>query len=96
MHDVENEEPRKELEAYKRKLLRDPLDPTDNYDPLNYRRHAHDLSLLDIRQHLTKAVTERKASALPLAIQVFNRIQEKAVKQTKLNNYAEVDDNEEV
>lgn len=58
-------------------MLEDSLDPSDSYDPLNYQRHMHDLSIIELKEHLTKAVTDRKAQALPLAIQIFNRIQEK-------------------
>ena len=46
---------------------------------------------MELREELTQAVTERKAKALPLAIEIFNRIQEKAVSRTKLSDYAERD-----
>ena len=56
------------LTRYNARMLDEDIDPNDNYDPVNYKRHAHDASLLDLKEGLTKAVGERKAHALPLAI----------------------------
>lgn len=77
---------RYQLDTYNKHMLEDDLDADDNYDPLNYHRHSHDLSIIELKECLTKAVTDRKAQALPLAIQIFNRIQEKQVSTTKLED----------
>jgi hypothetical protein len=53
---------------YNERMLNEGIDPHDNYDPINYVRHAHDASLHDLKEGLTKAVGDRKAHALPLAI----------------------------
>lgn len=54
-------------------------------------RKAHDLTLHELKEGLTKAVSDRKADALPIAIQIFNRIQDKAVKTTRLDGIADRD-----
>ena len=46
----------------------------ENVDPINYYRTAHDDSILHLKEKLTKAISEKKAEALPIAIQIFNRI----------------------
>jgi len=56
--------------------------PGDTSDPFTHRADAHDMSLHELREELTQAVGERKAQALPLAIQIFNRIQEKVAGTT--------------
>ncbi len=68
----------------------------DLNDPVGHEMKAHDQSLMELRGELTKAISERKAKALPLAIEVFNRIQEKAVSMSKLADYAEKDSDGEV
>ena len=81
------------IKRYNDRMLNDGIDPNDNNDPINYQRKAHDASLIDLKEGLTKAVGERKAHALPLAIQIFNRIQEKTVKVTKLDDFNEEREN---
>jgi len=49
-------------------MLHEPLSPDDNYDPENWDRHAHNQSLLELKEGLTKAVNDKKAQALPIAI----------------------------
>ena len=66
-------------------MLLDPIPYAENVDPINYYRAAHDDSIIDLKSKLTKAIGEKKADALPIAIQIFNRIQEKAVKTTRLS-----------
>ena len=66
-------------------MLYDGVPENDNFDPINYYRKAHDKTLLQLKEGLTKAVGNQKAHALPIAIQIFNRIQEKTVKATKLS-----------
>lgn len=66
----------------------------DNYDPLNWYRQAHDKTLLEMKESLTKAVGDKKEHALPIAIQIFNRIQEKVVKTTKINHTHDDNENE--
>lgn len=78
-----------DLESYSKRILEDPIDPADTYDPINAQAEAHNMSLLDLKEGLTKAVGERKEQALPLAIQIFNRIQEKTVSVTRLDNFAQ-------
>ena len=41
---------------------------------MNYYRAAHDDSIIDLKAQLTKAIGEKKADALPIAVQIFNRI----------------------
>lgn len=72
-------------------MLRGPIDPEDKNDPINLYREAHNKTLFELKEELTKAVTDRKAQALPLAIQIFNRIQDKAVKVIKLDDFAHQD-----
>jgi len=78
VREIDEEEPRQEewetLKKYNDRMLHDGISPDDNSDPINYQRHAHDLSLIELKEGLTKAVTDRKAQALPLAISIFNRI----------------------
>ena len=62
------------LKDYNKKLLDDPIDPEDNCDPVNLRAEAHNATLFDLREGLTKAVGQRKEQALPLAIKIFNQI----------------------
>ena len=66
-------------------MLDDPIPYAENGDPINYMRKAHDDSIMDLKVELTKAIGEKKADALPIAIKIFNRIQDKAVKTTRLN-----------
>ena len=73
-----------EIEKYNNMQYRDPLDTNDSFDPISYQRKAHDTSLLELREHLTKAVSERKAEALPIAISIFNRLQDKVVQTKRL------------
>jgi hypothetical protein len=66
-----NDENSKNMDAlvrFNNRMLNDGIDPHDNNDPINYLRYAHDASLMDLKEGLTKAVGERKANALPLAI----------------------------
>ena len=88
VREIDEEEPRQEewetLKKYNDRMLHDGISPDDNSDPINYQRHAHDLSLIELKEGLTKAVTDRKAQALPLAISIFNRIQDKIVSTTRL------------
>ena len=65
-------------------------------DPVAHQMNAHDKSLHELREELTKAVTERKAKALPLAIEIFNRIQQKAVSRTTIDDYASRNDEGEI
>jgi len=74
------------IRAYNRRMTQSDIDPNDNYDPINYERKAHDTSLLELRENLTKAVSERKAEALPIAISIFNRLQDKVVKTKRLED----------
>ena len=62
------------IDRYNRRLLEEDIHPSDTYDPLNYQRQAHDLSLIDLKRGLTQAVGDRKAESLPLAVAIFNRI----------------------
>ena len=61
-------------------MLENPIPYKENVDPINLYRAAHDNSIIGLKEQLTKAISEKKADALPIAIQIFNRIQEKAVK----------------
>ena len=61
-------------------MLENPIPYKENVDPINLYRAAHDNSIIGLKEQLTKAIGEKKADALPIAIQIFNRIQEKAVK----------------
>ena len=74
------------IDEYNRQLTREGVDPNDNFDPVNYERKAHDMSLLELREGLTKAVSDRKADALPIAISIFNRLQDKVVKTKRLED----------
>ena len=74
------------IETYNNRMTQRGIDPSDNYDPINYERKAHDASLLELRENLTKAVSERKAEALPIAISIFNRLQDKVVKTRRLED----------
>ena len=74
------------IRAYNQRMTQSDIDPNDNYDPINYERKAHDTSLLELRENLTKAVSERKAEALPIAISIFNRLQDKVVKTKRLED----------
>ena len=74
------------IDKYNRQLTREGVDPNDNFDPVNYERKAHDMSLLELREGLTKAVSDRKADALPIAISIFNRLQDKVVKTKRLED----------
>ena len=56
------------LRRYTRRMVHDGPHPDDSYDPYNYYREAHDSTLLELREGLTKAITEKKAQALPIAI----------------------------
>lgn len=87
----EDDEPRREQLARYNKRVRSEIREDDNYDPVNHMRKAHDMTLHELREGLTKAVTGRKEEALPLAIQIFNRIQDKAVKTTRFDDLAAKD-----
>ena len=39
-------------------MVHDGVDLDDSYDPYNYYREAHDSTLLELREGLTKAITE--------------------------------------
>lgn len=38
--------------------------------------YAHDVPLLEMREKLLKAVTEKKAEMLPIAVNIFNKVQD--------------------
>ena len=57
-----------ELSRYNKRLLHEGVRPGDNYDPENLVREAHNMSLLELKEGLTKAVNDKKAQALPIAI----------------------------
>ena len=78
-------EKEKKLHAYLDRMLYDGIPAKDNVDPINYHRQAHDTSIMELKDQLTKAVGEKREEALPIAIKIFNRIQEKAVKTTRLS-----------
>ena len=46
------------LLRYLKREVQDGPDPNDTYDPYNYYREGHDSTLLELREGLTKAVTE--------------------------------------
>ena len=56
------------LRRYVKRMVHDGPHPEDTYDPYNYYKEAHDHTLLELREGLTKAITEKKAQALPIAI----------------------------
>lgn len=61
-------------------------------EPLRYKRQAHDDTVFELRKELMSAVNERKAAALPLAIQLFNKIAAKRVPMTQLGDYSTKDE----
>jgi len=75
---------RDRIERYNAKMRPSEIKGDDNFDPLNYERHAHNNSIFELKEGLMGAINERKANALPLAIQLFNRISAKMVTMTSL------------
>ena len=47
-----------DLLRYNKRMVHDGIDLDDTYDPYNYYREAHDSTLLELREGLTKAITE--------------------------------------
>ena len=47
-----------DLLRYVKRIVHDGPDPDDSYDPYNYYREAHNSTLLELREGLTKAITE--------------------------------------
>lgn len=76
--------------------MRDPIDRENNADPINAEADAHNTTLFDLKEELTKAVGVRKEQALPLAIQIFNKIQEKTVPTTRLENFIQRSESKDV
>jgi len=54
---MESEEDWNTLKAYNDRVRHNDVRPDDNSDPINYHRHAHDLSILELKEGLTKAVS---------------------------------------
>ena len=56
------------LVDYTNKMMNTELEADDMADPLNIQRKAHDKTIHELREGLTKAVGSRREEALPLAI----------------------------
>jgi len=65
-------------------MLYDGIPYKPNTDPINIYRLAHDQSIIELKQELTKVIGDKKTDALPLAIKIFNQIQDKTVKSTRM------------
>lgn len=72
------------IQKYNERVKPKEISGDDNFDPLNYVRHAHNLSIFELKEGLMDAINARKATALPLAIKVFNKIQSKVVSMSSL------------
>lgn len=83
----DQDETRAILNKYNHNMLYGKFDYRNMLDPMSHAGKAHDKSLMELREELTKAVTERKAAALPVAIKIFNKLQEKTVKSTKYDDF---------
>ena len=78
---------RDELIEYKQSLLRGANPTEDPTDPYSMLFWAHESTLLEMRTRLSKAVVERKAEVLPLAVNIFNKVQDTHFKTLKLDDY---------
>lgn len=87
----------KQFNKYLDRMLVDGIPYKPNTDPINIYRLAHDQSIIELKHELTKVIGDKKTDALPLAIKIFNQIQDKAVKSTRIqiNSSAEKVDGDE-
>jgi len=65
----------------------DSIQPDDHADPYNTIKHAHESTLVELKQEMLDAISNRKQAVLPTAIKIFNKLQDKYVSQTTLHDY---------
>ena len=64
----------------------------DHDDPLVAEFQAHDTLVLDMRERLLKAVTSKKSEVLPLAVNIFNKVQDTHFKTFRLDGYGQAEE----
>ncbi len=74
---------------YKEYMLKQPLTLEEDgvQDPLVLRASVHDSTIIDLKEKLLKALTTRKQKVLPLAIQIFNKVQDKHLSTKRIGEY---------
>lgn len=85
---------REALEEYKQSIFQGADPSKDFSDPNVMAYYAHDVPLLEMREQLLEAVTEKKAEMLPIAVNIFNKVQDTKLKSLRLSDFrATKDDN---
>ena len=57
---------------------------SDPNDPVNVEKHAHNRTLVSMKEELLEAVNDRREKVLGIACDIINKIQEDIVKVQKL------------
>jgi hypothetical protein len=74
-------------------LLREPLD--EDWDGLDDPEvliaESYDQTLLEMKESLVNALTHRKQQVLPVAVQMFNKLQDKSYKTKRFNEFKKME-----
>lgn len=73
--------------------MREPLD--DEWDGLDDPEvliaESYDQTLLEMKESLVNALTHRKQQVLPVAVQMFNKLQDKSYKTKRFNEFKKME-----
>jgi hypothetical protein len=73
--------------------LREPLD--EDWDGLDDPEvliaESYDQTLLEMKESLVNALTHRKQQVLPVAVQMFNKLQDKSYKTKRFNEFKKME-----
>ena len=58
----------------------------DDSDPAAISEQVYNRTLHDMKEDLLRAINERKAKVLGLALEIFNKVQEQAISNVKLDD----------
>lgn len=73
--------------------MREPLD--EDWDGLDDPEvliaESYDQTLLEMKESLVNALTHRKQQVLPVAVQMFNKLQDKSYKTKRFNEFKKME-----
>lgn len=85
---------------YNKLRIEEPMDTDEEEDILRDPKllvgTVYNESLIEMREELLDALTFRKKKVLPIALNIFNKVQEKQYKTKKIGNFDKFEKLEEV
>ena len=67
-------------------------EPTEDLDMAVMRKTIHNTTIQDLKEELLEAVTERREDVLRVAVDIFNKVQEKAIHTRRFNQLNDLDE----